>query len=430
MKTSRIWILSVILTLTTSGAFSAGIYRAPYAQKWSDRYRNLMPQEGLRCAMIFTSINSIQEVSVGQIIGFADKHFARRGWSSDFINERIELVKDFPNSEYYYTEKNGAMTGTLAVTYAEYTKEGFTAQGLPMQKSLNSSELAMPLDSSGRGMISELRTYAMDHEIHRETRTALFFAALSSVLRRYQKYPELLDQPVIYTYGDEVSLKLYGQMGFKNMTEVWSHSPIDHAGSKWWTLAITPNKLKELIDREEHRFGHFAANENESVLLPNGKKVQVMSFINKEMNNGQLSPVSLRYLSADVEIADSLWAAKGSDLAYTAAGQLLSVSKLAKPYRIPNLGIVADVDSSIEFFSQNGQPRVIEKVRDAFEIAPNVWVRPGDKVQWTSEGDYSTINNSFYNPKLYPPTYNGGKTTRPMIRPKTINSYIGTNEVE
>ncbi|MGZ6470891.1 MAG: hypothetical protein ACXWRZ_07015 [Bdellovibrio sp.] len=421
-------MLFFILILATTVAFATEIYQAPYAEKFSNRYRTLMSDKSSSCTMMFTSISS-NNISVGQIIGFADKHFSRRGWSPDFISERIELAESFPNSEYYYTEKNGAITGTLAVTFAEYTKAGFTGQGLPMQKSLNSKELAMPLDSSGKGLISELRTYAMDHDFHRETKTALFFAALSSVLRKYQKYAELLDQPVIYTYGDEISLKLYGQMGFENMTEKWGQSAVEHAGSKWWTLAITPNKLKYLIDKEAHQFGHFAANENETVILPNGKKVQVQSYIKKELNKGRLTPVSLRYLAEDTEIETNLWAAKSSNLEYTASGQLLSVSKLAKPYKVPELGIVADIGSSIEFFSQNGHARVIEKVRDAFEISTNVWVRPGDKVEWSFEGDYISINDTFYNPTLYP-NLNSGKTTRPLNRPKTTNSYIGITEGE
>ena len=350
------------------------------------------------------------DAGVSEIIAFADKHFERRGWSSEFLAERLTLAEHFPDSEYYYTQTDGKITGSLAVTYAEFSPEllmQFQIPGLPMEISLQIRPLSRPVGRNGESLLTELRTYAINREFHKSVKSSLFFAALSSVVRKYKNnYSELMDKPVIFTYGDEVSLKLYGSMGFENLTEKWNEQPVNHAGSQWWIMGITPNQLQKLLEKEYNLFSKRSANGHNTVLLPDGREIQVTVEVGQN---------DLRFISEKTEVAENIWAAEGSDIIFSKTNHLLEVSRLAFNYHDPHSGVTAAEGSQLRFFP-NGKVHTIEKAAMDFEIQPNVWVRTGDRVEFTENGDYLKLGKFFYNPNAnHPRGFNG--PFRPRIAP-------------
>jgi hypothetical protein len=415
--------LSIFLPLWGIAADGPLIFNVPQANTLNDRYRSVTPERVSLCRALF-AISNVTNVSIGRIISFADKQFERRGWSKEFLAERIALAENFPNSEYFYTKNGAEIVGTIAATYAEYGRGSSSSERLPMEDSLSLSNLRRPKDSQNRGLITEMRTYAIDGKFPRDIRSALSFVALRSVLEKYKNYPELADQPVIYTYGDETSIRLYQPMGFVNLSEQWNELPVDHAGTKWWILGITPNKLNALINREADRFGHFAKNERENVLLPNGRTVKIRSHVSYRIENATKTAVIVRYLAEEAEVAQGLWAAPGADLTYDNEGHLARVSKTSRVYRVPGTEILAAAGQPIEFFTQNGRPRVIEQIEKAFEILPGVWVRAGERVEWLHDGEYARIGWDFYNPALNVPG-STGSSSRSLAAPQTVPSYIG-----
>lgn len=381
------------------------------------------------CAEMLGSGPSSSSVTVENIIGFADKEFTRRGWSEEFMAERIRLARDFPNSEYFYTKQNGEIVGVIAASYAEYSGEFSSRDRLPMEASLHLPPLRRPVDSQGRGLITEMRTYAIQGQHPRDIRSTLALGALSWVVEKYKPYPELIDQPVIYTYGDETSLRLYGSMGFTNLSEEWGLSPIVHAGSQWWILGTTPRQIQSLIRAEVERFSRFAKGGTETATLPNGRKARFGGDLNQSIEDGKKTIETLAFLAEETEIDEGLWAARNAILTYSPEGRLESVSQISRPYRIPGTDIIARAGYPLIFFTQTGRPRVIESVDQAFQIVPDIWVREGERVEWLPDGDYGRISWDFYNPKLK----RSGSTWKPkrsLKRPKLVPSYIGYREVE
>lgn len=420
---------TMLLTSTVALAEQPRIYNIPPATTYRDRYRTMNPEGPLTCAALLLSSTTPAPLTVERIIGFADKQFERRGWSSEFLAERIKLAEKFPKSEYFYTKQGDTVVGAIAATYAEYGGEQHHSERLPMEDSLHLTDLERPTDSAGRGLITEMRTYAIDGANPRDIRATLAFGALTSVLEKYRSYPELWNEPVIYTYGDEISLRLYGQMSFVNLSKQWQKAPVSHAGTQWWILGITPNKLKTLIDAEESRFGHFAKDGGETAQLPNGRAVKFLSHFTQKIENGKMTLQIVRSLAVETEIDEGLWAAPGSDLIFDTEGHLLTVTKISRPYRVPGTDLIAAADHKIEFYPRTGKPRVIEAVAQPFQILPDVWVRTGERVEWLPEGEYMRIGWDFYNPILRH-AGSTGKPTRPLKPPKLVPSYFGVTEVE
>lgn len=433
----RIWSLTRQLTacgllLYSLPVFSSEplIFQLPKATQYNDRYRAVTPQKGIECKSIFTTTEAGEVVTIERIISFADKQFERRGWSSEFLVERIKLARDFPKSEYFYTKKGEEVVGVLAATYAEYGPGRAAAERLPMESSLHLhlDDLQRPTQSNGRGLITEMRTYAIDGQHPRETRSTLALGALQSVVKKYESYPELLNEHVIYTYGDEISLRLYGQMGFENLTQKWGKKPISHAGSQWWILGITPNKMRSLIEIEQSQFGHFAKSGGEILALPNNRTVQFLGHFDQIIENGVKIVQRVRYVKSETEIQDGLWVAPGSDLLFDSQGRLKSVSKLARPYVIPGTTVVAGAGKSISFYPETGRPREVEAAAQAVELAPNVWARAGEYIHFLPDGDYGRIGLDFYNPKIF--GRNANHVARPRERQQMKSSYMGLQEIK
>lgn len=339
-----------------------------------------------------------QRVGFREVVRFSDGKFADRGWTAEFMAERMKLAEKFPDSEYYYTQNNGKITGALAATFAHFSPMDAlrfpNVQLLPMESSLQKF-LGRPVGMNGRSMITEMRTYAIEKEFHDSAKSSLFFSALGSVVRKYKRdYPELMDKHVVFTYGDEVSLKLYGAMGFKNLSEKWGEAPIAHAGTNWWILGITPRELETLLHKEYARYFRKNRGNESVVILPDGRKVTVTAEIGKN---------DLRHLTEDTEIRENLWAAKGSDVVLTKEGQLLEIAAIAKTYRDPVTGITADAGAHLQFFPHSGRLHSLSKAAEPFEMEPGVWVRAGDRVEWLPNGDYFKIGTRFYNPRLNHP---------------------------
>lgn len=356
---------------------------------------------GSSCSGVFGTVKA-SAPSIADVIAFADKHFERRGWSSAFLAERIQLAEKFPNSEYYYTDVNREITGSLAVTYAEFSPELLMTKGvpeLPMEHALQ-TRLPRPVGLNGASLITELRTYAIEPEFHSTAKSPLYFAALGSVVRRYERdHSELLDKPVIFTYGDRVSLKLYGAMGFKNLTQSWGDKPIRHAGEDWSIMGITPNQLKRLLKKEYSRYSRNLKDGKSFVLLPDGREVSITVEMGKN---------DLRYIAEVTEILPGLRAAPKSDVVFAKTGELIEITKLAETYSDPHTGVTAAEGSRIQFFPETGRIHVISAINLPVELEPGVWARKGERVEWLSDGRYLKIGARFYNPSVdHPRRFNG-----------------------
>jgi len=193
-------------------------------------------------------------------ISFANRRFSeKRDWPKEFLKSRYQIGEESKGrSDYIYVEDRSDETapkiaGTLAITWAGYNSKDLEAHAseiLPMEKTLGIPFLKRPMDHQ-TGMIAELRTYSinpgvMNHDVF----IVLFDTLLARISAATDGYPELYDKPIIFTYADRKSLKLYGIMGFNVDEEVTPlDHPIEHAGVKWWVMSISPLELEKMIRR-------------------------------------------------------------------------------------------------------------------------------------------------------------------------------------
>lgn len=227
------------------------------------------------------------------IIRFATKSMERRNWSDDFLSSREEIAKEFFDRSIYikveevprgdashgltwrhdFVQEEKKLRGTLGLTYATSQKNVFG--GMTNEKLLSRIDLLLGMektlqkpviryfDSQGRSIIVELRTFAKDSASVELVRDVLISDGIAMTFAVIKNYPELYDQPIIYTYGDELSRRFYGKLGFKvqeHLTPLNSPIHTDAVDAKtgklvnWWVLAITPKDLEKnlLLLGQEH----------------------------------------------------------------------------------------------------------------------------------------------------------------------------------
>jgi len=317
-----------------------------------------------------------------EVMEFVNQHFRRRGWTEEMLKERFPLAAKFAHlSNYVYLRSKktgpsfGKIVGVIGVSWAEYTREK-KGYPLPGEDSLH-TRWPRPDTSLGNGTIFEMRSWAIDNELltpeeRRMAFTQLFINMWPTIEKRVSKYADIhlqqYDQPIIYTYGDETSLRLYGPMGFKVVGE-----PAEHAGTKWWTLAITPRELEQLVRRTtDIRFMNGLGQAIEMNF--SGNKVAVERF------GDVLIPRKGPYLTDDKEVLPGIWGKKGTYLEWAdeSAGKLSTIT-LAMPYEVLP-GVIADEGSLVIWV--NGCVEYVGKVKNSPQVEPGRWAVPGASLRY------------------------------------------------
>lgn len=216
-----------------------------------------------------------------EIIRFANESFLRRGWSEEFLKEREKVAIEFSkrskylrNESWVATEdppinrdlwKGTRLEGSIGITTAIGTRKDFARLEelskrenltpedlLPEKDKLIPQELTLrkPVtryyDSKGKSCIAELRAYSKNPESEELILKTLRADLVALTFHVLQNCPELYEKPIIYTYGDEVSVRMYRKLGFKIQEHLTPlNGPIDHDQAKWWILAATPKDLEQ-----------------------------------------------------------------------------------------------------------------------------------------------------------------------------------------
>lgn len=289
-----------------------------------------------------------------EVVRFASGNFERRGWSADFIAGRETIARDFTDRSTYIRveshvatelvhpgttqyEKDGVLRGTLGLTYASATESEMrdlsesailadTKKILPMERTLGKT-VPRYYDSHGKGVIVELRAFAKDQRAEESVREALISDGISMTFGAIKDHPQLYDQPIIYTYGDKTSVRLYRALGFKidETTTPLAH-PVRYEGRDWWVLSITPRDLeKNLFFESPFRRTLQNVNQPVPIKLSNGKTVVAASHTQVKLGGG---PTFV--LHEDIEIVPGIVAAKGSVVTLNSDGTPRIIEHLAQ----------------------------------------------------------------------------------------------------
>ncbi len=374
-------------------------------------------QSGKACHDAFYRLERVREV-----ISSANEHFKGRKWSEEFLAERFKVAEKYDGRSEYYSvrnEKTGQLVATLGATFAEYRERDLQNPGgldlIPVEDTLKLPLLPRPVSTDGRGIILELRSYSIDHEFHRDVYAPLIERMLAWVFLRVGRDSHLYDKPIIYTYADETSLRLYGMMGFERLSE----EPVVHAGSNWWPMATSLKVLENLANRGPRPELMIGFNQPMSVRLNNGRKVKIgiggayLGRMKVPSGNG-LSAEGVRGFIGVTEVEPGIYAAGGSTVMWL-DGKINSVSDLAKPIIQDSVKVsigskvtwssrgtileASKIGERLDFGSgiiaakgaaiaraESGSPLFISQLERAAEVAPGVVASSGATVRWDESG--------------------------------------------
>jgi hypothetical protein len=352
---------------------------------------------------------------VEKIIRAANKRFEIRGWSGDFLGERLEVArKHARRSEYVYLTppESDEIRATLGISWASYSR-GRARELLPME---STHGWRLPrLGKGGSGVILEARTYSMSAEHHLEVFPNILSEMARMVEKQVRGYPGLMGEPILYTYGDDTSVRMYRLLGFEEVDATVA-APVDHAGTRWHVLRTSP---RELLERNRLRLQtpYVLRQEGRPAQLlkasgaPQGLKIDGERVVYHRKNQiavvqlvepGEVAPglwaekgayvswgedgliEKVSVLHKEAEVAPGIWAAPGSMVDWHEGGALGSVDRLSRPAVIDGRYELGEGASFL--LDPDGQPVFLKGLAKDTELFPGIVASPESMVSWKEDG--------------------------------------------
>jgi hypothetical protein len=178
---------------------------------------------------------------------------------------------------------------------------------------------------------------------------------LQEVLKRY---PELMKQPIIYTYGDDVSLRMYGPRGFVEADQKL-YPPIQDGKTKWRLLVATPaDMLASFLGKKPGTRFWGTGTGPIRIRLKDGRSLIADASQWVQIEDGK--PVSF-VLDRRQEVAKDVWAEKGTLITLDLELNLKRVGDLEFDLKLePNLIAEAGLDMA---FHSNGEVAMIRSIK-------------------------------------------------------------------
>lgn len=314
---------------------------------------------------------------VEEIVTDASMLMQRRGWSPTFLKERLDVAKKFSSNSTYLqiklknllrpedraAGKSESSWGTIGITDAGYNAL------LPMEETHG---WRLPRDYT-----IELRTYSMHPDSPNEVFTAIMGNLGMRLAQIARLRPDFWNKKVLYTYGDQVSVRMYQRMGFEIETDP-TLAPVLHDGTLWTVLKISPAELLVNFRRMQTLYLLSPRPGSFSIKMPDGKFYESASDRPVGFFGNQIISLRLKTsyeifpghwvlpeseinwfsggheisdiggFTEDVEVSQGLWAARKSLVSWYKSGLLMHVRELARPY-VALSGIVYPAKSEINF---------------------------------------------------------------------------------
>ena len=305
----------------------------------------------------------LQEIE--KIISFANKQFERREWSKEFLEERLRIAKKYASqSSYLYTQDaflySKGITGSIGLTSAEYSAENLSSEIVTMEET-HGWKLKRPLSSNGKGKIIEMRTYGMDPEAKKEPYRILWTGVHRMIRDELKLYPDLWDKDVIFTYGDEISIRMYRPMGFE-LADEKLYPPVTHDGTTWKVLVSSPKKMLEnFLSKVDYKvwIGGF---KNPVAFYTTATEKFVADFNRPIYMYGVKNPMSFTLYYND-EVAPGINVYAGSKIGFFPSGKVRAVQQVEGETEVLP-GIFAKDGSAVRFYENGKIHRVMNVARD------------------------------------------------------------------
>jgi len=308
------------------------------------------------------------------VISSANKQFKRRGWSEEFLRERLGIAEKFSDRSHYYAIFPGELDfadltrpdleymATIGITTARYSGNE-VGDLLPFEDTLKIS-VPRPKGKDGRGIIIEARTYSKAKRDGINLYPLLLNYLIETAARTIDEFgeQELYDKPIIYLYGDDVSVRFYSSFGFKLLEDI---PPVEHDGTQWKVMATSLKDLEKL----------FYENKTAVIQIPTTLEFKRASALSK------LEPI---IFSQPTQVLPGIIASPGSSVTYIKGILTPSNIKLWKEAYFPELGQWLPAGTFISFYRG--------KVRSFRNLTKSITVtKTGRKLV---AGDYFIVESS------------------------------------
>jgi len=369
----------VLLSLNAAGDTSITIPRWGVALS-QQYYTEKIKEWGATCPTLLSKKKSLTAIGrdavespgslykLRKLFAFANGIFEGR-FTPEMVKERWGIAWAFKERSKYLAVRKGhawwakesdPIVGSIGVTWAGVNED------LPVERVLG---IKLPRPTGKCKQIFELRTYAKDNENGPDIFPLLIGGAIEWINEMIQDCPDLYDQPVIYFYGDELSIRFYRLLGFSVDESI---TPVRHADTNWWVIKGTPRNLESLIKKFRELTGASMLNQPIPIKLPNGVTVEAAAGTSMR-NDSEAVRVTP---NADTEILPGAWAAKGGPIySYEYQGiRYYRLSNLAKPFRVVELGLDIPAGSDV-LLTADGH------FQEANNLSAPVWI---EQIQTTA----------------------------------------------
>jgi hypothetical protein len=359
----------------------------------------------------------------------------RRGWV-DFRTSRKKIGKEYaPRSRYVVAyeydsryQSDFPILGTIGLT---------TAQGgeiLPMEEMSPLWKLKRPKN----GPLIEARSYEIEHGSHKTVFPSLLSGLQTSVADILRDHPELWDEKIIYSYGDEISCRLYrNQWGFEIVDE--QEFPAVARGQVrdkktgelkpivWRVMRISPRQWFENRTRfkinyaiansrgplrlKTRRYGEFSVEGADGIDVRNHQIFMFRLAARKKLGSFWAKPGASIYLEggeivhvsaaegespgSDAEASPGLWTR--DDIGFW-PGMRVKHLTLSRPYADPTLAVQPLAGEMLRFDS-NGRPTQLVGVNPR-EILPGIRTMWHWQVDFWESGRIKRVGLD--HPKFFP----------------------------
>jgi len=342
-----------------------------------------------------------------EVARISGERYSRRPWSNGFVDSRVKIAVDYADRSFYYEiasdQSHERSDTTIGVTYSSFTQADFEARSVtailqkpPEQLTAEDRRFLLPqeeslgvavtryYDKSGRGIILEFRSNSKEKGSPKLFGDQMLVEEIRMAFEIVKDYPDLYDQPIIYTYGDEVSLKMYHALGFEVQTHITPlDQPIEKDGTKWWVIAVTPKRFEANLFKIRYGiFGHNIDGVNQPfpLHLVDGRIVTAAAHTNISFDrDGHVTELTLDH---DAEVAPDVWASAGSRVHWL-DGKIDYVQKTAKSLMANVAGPSFEIPagSEVKFIENESSGYRVEQIRNnereifidgsGLSIAPN-----------------------------------------------------------
>lgn len=324
---------------------------------------------------------------VEKVVRFANHQFERRNWSESFREGRVKIAKEFlPQSEYAYTTDrlSGEITASIGMTVAKKD----AGEILTMEKSHHWE--IKPAEKKGPcSKVIELRTYGIDHssgpDLDPHTSYAFLWKETNRMLQNEMKgCPELLKKGIIYTYGDETSIRMYGKMGFE-VADPAVFPPVLDGDTRWQVLIATPEAvLRSFLDRMQVDRSITPDTELVRIRGSGGKE-----FIDKGMIHVNHQNEVNFQLAEESEVLPGIWARATTRVSLAKDGSPLSIYETSRPSK-PIKGLFVDRGAYMSFYP-NGTISAASRLAKPYSVpGSKIILKKGGSIHFNPDGHFYT----------------------------------------